>query len=64
MDVTERIALRIPDAVAVSGIGTTTLYEAMQSGALAYVKVGARRLILRTDLEQWLNRHRVSAEAA
>lgn len=63
MDIKERLALRIPDAVAVSGLGQTTLYEKMETGELPFVKVGARRLIMTTDLQAFLERHRV-AEAA
>jgi len=63
MDIKDRLALRIPDAVTVSGLGQTTLYEAMQSGALAFVKVGARRLIMREDLEAFLAAHRISEAA-
>jgi excisionase family DNA binding protein len=60
MDIRERLALRIPDAVNVSGLGQTTLYEAMQDGELPFVKVGARRLIMTSDLQAFLERHRVA----
>lgn len=60
MEISDRLALRIPDAVKASGIGQTTLYEAMQRGQLAFVKVGARRLVMREDLLAFLNRHRVT----
>lgn len=63
MDIKDRLALKIRDAVAASGLGQTTLYEAMQRGELAFVKVGASRLIMRVDLERFLEAHRV-AEAA
>lgn len=61
MKAEEVIALRIPDAVSASGLGHTTLYEAMHDGRLPFVKVGARRLIMRADLEAFLARHRVAA---
>lgn len=48
------IALRIPDAAAVSGLSRTTLYELMAEGKLAGIKAGGRRLILRRDLESYL----------
>lgn len=44
------IAYGIDDAVAVSGIGRTTLYALIGSGRLRSVKVGTRRLIRREDL--------------
>jgi len=63
LEIRERLALRIPDAVAVSGLGQTTLYDAMQAGELAFVKVGARRLIMAADLLAFLERHRVGEAA-
>jgi len=42
---TAPITLRIADAVRVSGLSRTTLYELMKNGSLASVKVGGRRLI-------------------
>ena len=55
------IALRIPDAARLVGLSRSTLYEEMDRGALAYVKVGARRLVLREDLVEFLRRRRVVA---
>lgn len=55
------IALRIPDAVAASGLSRTTLYAEMDDGKLAFVKVGSRRLILRDDLVAFLLERRVVA---
>jgi excisionase family DNA binding protein len=43
----ERIALRIRDASAVSGLSRSTLYELLKAGKLRAVKIGGRRLILR-----------------
>jgi len=63
MDINDRLALKVKEACAVSGLGQTTLYEAMQSGALPYIKVGASRLIMRVDLEDFLKSHRVERAA-
>jgi excisionase family DNA binding protein len=63
MQLKERIAMKVRDAVAASGLGQSTLYEAMQRGELPYLKVGASRLIKVADLEEFLERHRVSAAA-
>jgi excisionase family DNA binding protein len=52
------IAFRIPDAAAAAGLSRTTLYEEMDRGKLAYVKIGNRRLILRDDLVAFLVSHR------
>jgi excisionase family DNA binding protein len=46
----EKIALRINDAVAISGLSRSTLYKLHADGKLRAVKVGGRRLILREDL--------------
>jgi len=46
----EAIALRIKDAVKVSGLGRSTLYALIGKGALPSVLVAGRRLILRADL--------------
>jgi excisionase family DNA binding protein len=50
----ERIALRIRDASAVSGLSRSTLYELLKGGKLRAVKIGGRRLILRESLEALL----------
>jgi len=50
----ERIALRIRDASAVSGLSRSTLYELLKAGKLRAVKIGGRRLILRDSLEALL----------
>ena len=50
----EKLALRINDAVAISGLPRSTLYKLHADGKLRAVKVGGRRLILRADLEALL----------
>jgi excisionase family DNA binding protein len=59
-DVTEprRLALSIEEAARQTGLGRSTFYELMQTGQLAYTKIGARRLILVADLEALLAAHR------
>jgi excisionase family DNA binding protein len=52
-DLTNKIALRIPEAAHVSGLSRSTLYALMGEGKLRSVKVGGRRLILRIDLEAY-----------
>lgn len=46
----------IKDAVRASGLGRTTLYELIKAGELNPVKIGARTLIRRADLEALLER--------
>jgi excisionase family DNA binding protein len=50
----EKIAFSIREAAAVSGLSRTTLYALIARRELRGVKSGARRLILRTDLEAYL----------
>lgn len=49
------LALTIDEACKTAGIGRTKLYEFIKNGELDARKVGARTLILRSDLEQFLN---------
>jgi hypothetical protein len=58
----EPMAYTIAEAVAVSGVGRTKLYEEIfKSGRLKAFWHCGRRLILREDLEKWL---RASRDAA
>ncbi len=50
----EKLAFRVNEAVAVSGLSRSTLYELLKAGRLRAVKVGGRRLILREDLQALL----------
>lgn len=43
----EKLAYTVDEAIAVCGLGRTTLYELMKQRELPYVKVGARTLIRR-----------------
>jgi excisionase family DNA binding protein len=50
----EKFALRVNEAVAVSGLSRSTLYKLLGTEKLRAVKVGGRRLILREDLQALL----------
>ena len=50
----EKLAFRIDEASSASGIGRTTLYAEMKEGRLRACKVGQRTLILRKELERYL----------
>ena len=50
----EKLALRINDAVAISGLSRSTLYKLASLGKLRLTRVGGRTLILRADLEALL----------
>ena len=49
-----KISVSAPEAAEMCGLSKTTLYICMNDGRLPYVKVGHRRLILLTDLEEFL----------
>ncbi len=49
-----REGLSVPEACRVAGIGRTTLYAALSSGALPARKLGRRIIILRSDLTDYL----------
>jgi excisionase family DNA binding protein len=48
------LSYSIAEARSVTGLGRTTLYEAIRSGKLRARKHGRRTLILRSDLADWL----------
>jgi excisionase family DNA binding protein len=49
-----RLAFSPAEAARLAGIGRTTLYEALGSGALRSFKIGSRRLITVEALKAWL----------
>lgn len=51
----EPLAHTIKEAVALSGLSRTSLYEAIKAGDLTARKFGARTVILRADLQRFLN---------
>jgi excisionase family DNA binding protein len=57
----EPLAYQVNDAVRVSGISRSKLYELMASGALPYVQLDGRRLIRRDALLLLLEKHEVAA---
>jgi excisionase family DNA binding protein len=46
--------LSISQACAIAGIGRSKLYEAIKDRRLVARKIGARTIILRSDLQQFL----------
>jgi excisionase family DNA binding protein len=51
----ERLALGILEAARAAGVGRSTIYENINSGQLKARKAGRRTLILRADLQAWLD---------
>lgn len=50
-----KLAYRIPEACAAIGYKRSKLYEIIKAGRLAIRKDGACTIILRTELERYLN---------
>jgi excisionase family DNA binding protein len=50
----EKLAFRIDEAVAATGLSRSTLYLLIGSGKLRSMKVGERRLLLREELAAFL----------
>jgi excisionase family DNA binding protein len=48
------LAYSVPEACEIANAGRTSIYEAINAGALRAVKRGRRTLILDEDLRQWL----------
>jgi excisionase family DNA binding protein len=53
-DADGRFSLRIRDVVRMTGLGRTTIYEAMKSGRLVARKCGRCTLVTREDLQEFL----------
>jgi excisionase family DNA binding protein len=51
----EPYAISILEAVRLSGIGRTSIYQAIGRGELPIRKSGRRSLILMADLHRWLS---------
>ncbi len=54
VNVQEGAALSITEACSVARMGRTRLYELLRTGELIGRKNGKRTLILRSDLQRWL----------
>ncbi|WP_341896607.1 helix-turn-helix domain-containing protein [Sphingobium sp. YR657] len=52
------LTVRIPDAIRMTGIGRSKLYELIQSGDIEIVKIGSATLIPVESLRQLINRNR------
>jgi excisionase family DNA binding protein len=59
-----QVALSISEACKLTSIGRTSIYAAIKVGQLTARKVGRRTVVLRTDLETWLNAQPTVASSA
>ena len=56
----EPLAVSPAEAARLAGLGRTTIYNALGSGALKSLKIGKRRLIALDALRSWLLSHEVA----
>jgi excisionase family DNA binding protein len=54
------LAVAPGEAARLTGVGRTTIYEAIGAGTLRSVKIGRRRLITVEALRAWLLAHEVA----
>jgi excisionase family DNA binding protein len=52
------ISVKIPEAVRLTGLSRSRIYELMRSGDIEYAKVGSSTLILVDSLRSFVNRAR------
>jgi excisionase family DNA binding protein len=55
----EPISVKIPQAVRLSGLSRSRIYELMKSGDIRFAKVGSSTLILLESLRGFIENHRV-----
>lgn len=53
----EPISVRIPEAVRLTGLSRSRIYELMKSGDIDFAKVGSSTLILVESLRSFVHRH-------
>jgi excisionase family DNA binding protein len=51
----EPISVKIPEAVRLTGLSRSRIYELMKSGAIEYAKVGSSTLILVESLRRFID---------
>lgn len=54
----EPISVRIPEAVRLTGLSRSRVYEFMRSGEIEFVKIGGSTLIPYDSLLSFIERHR------
>lgn len=56
----EPISVRIPEAVRLTGLSRSRIYELMRSGDIEFAKVGRSTLILVESLRRFIDNQRVT----
>jgi excisionase family DNA binding protein len=57
----EPISVKIPEAVRLSGLSRSRIYELIKGGDIEFAKVGSSTLIIVESLRQFIERQRVPA---
>ena len=57
----EPISVKIPEAVRLTGLSRSRIYELMKSGDIEFAKVGSSTLILVESLRAFVRAHRSSS---
>ena len=57
----EPISVKIPEAVRLTGLSRSRIYELMKSGDIEFAKVGSSTLILVESLRAFVGAHRSSS---
>ena len=60
----DRLAVGVMEAARLAGVGRSTIYQSINTGDLKARKAGRRTLILRDDLQAWLDSFPVVKSAA
>jgi excisionase family DNA binding protein len=60
----EPISVKIPEAVRLTGLSRSRIYELMRSGDIEYAKVGSSTLILLDSLRSFIQGRRVGGDEA
>lgn len=59
----EPISIRVPEAVRITGISRSRIYELMRSGEIQYAKVGSSTLILVESLKRFVESRTFRSDA-
>ena len=57
----DKLSYTISEVCLATGLGRTSIYEALAQGSLMSIRACGRRLVLKADLEAWLASFRTAA---
>lgn len=60
----ERLAVSVPEAARMLGVGQATLYQYVRAGLIPHVRIGRRIVIPLKALEEWMERKAEEAWAS